>query len=966
LAIGGEPFDAFSFQYSPMTDAEVFAKLDAAPRAPEGGGILSQLSGKTYKITSEPSLTLELTFDAQSADVSVSAQLPPIFGATEPTQLEFTSEYAGLASGDFVLVGFREPDTAKAWAVVLNLKNGLAAAYEVFFKETPSEWFGLTPARETQRNVYIGKIEGVGSSVKLPSATNRLTGKAVLWENDLGRFYTNYGTNSWSAFYPLGQPEGLAGSWTAPSDYLDFHDARHFLYSRTESYYSGATLVELLDLHLVSQIGLKIGFDADDTLEFKLYRGDGKILGSYAAYGGFAASEAVGNPAFRWGYRPSSEKLTEEEVIEAIEVEGSWTNAFGGPGKEERMYPLSDKLNGEAFSLVFDDGLTLEYQFTDVNDLKFREAGAQDWKTGRYEAFEVDANLIFFTHAIDDKFPDKIYLNVVDFDNGLATCMNSEILVDEATPRMCIPTFHFGVLNKSGITPVSERHGFSKGLLGRSFTWTYNDTMVSQHYYATPDSLYYAIMGESGDAFLMWSCDAWYVKFRENVYLISWLESFGSGQNDSKIFNLNTMHDAGVCYGIPDGGPFEYNTYGSEARHAGTVDVSSIYGKESQPEQSYTVRYELNGGTGSSVTDSTLYSPGASVVVKGIGNATRSGYTFAGWNTAANGTGVAYQPGVSFTINRNTPLYAQWTRVNNNNSSSSAGSGSGGGGGSVVTHQVTFDSQGGSAVAAQTVTSGRAAVSPTNPTRAGYVFGGWYTDAAVTSAYSFTTLVTAPITLYAKWAEDDGTGAAETPAEIPVTSTLNETPFSDVVGHWGYGDIEYAYKAGWMNGASANQFAPNVQIERGMIVTALWRIEGSPAPTAPASFNDVEANAYYAQAVAWAAEHNVVNGVGDGLFAPLRQVTREQVATILYRYAQYKQYDVSAQGDLSKLPDASAISGYEDARASVAWAVGAELLRGRDSGVLDPLGTATRAEMAALLHRFHLAFAAPAAPAEGE
>jgi hypothetical protein len=185
-------------------------------------------------------------------------------------------------------------------------------------------------------------------------------------------------------------------------------------------------------------------------------------------------------------------------------------------------------------------------------------------------------------------------------------------------------------------------------------------------------------------------------------------------------------------------------------------------------------------------------------------------------------------------------------------------------------------------------------------------------------------------------------------------TTPNETPFADVGGHWAYGDIEYVYKAGWMNGTSATKFSPDISTGRGMIVTVLWRIEGSPAPTAAAPFDDVEAGAYYAQAVAWAAEHGVVNGVGGGLFAPLRQVTREQVATILYRYAQYKKYDVSAQGDLSAFPDASSISGYEDARASVTWAVGAELLRGRASGALDPRGTATRAELAALLHRFHL------------
>ncbi|MDR1158541.1 MAG: S-layer homology domain-containing protein [Oscillospiraceae bacterium] len=889
LASGGNPFtDAFSVQYNPMTDAVVSEKLNAVPLAPEGGGVLPQLSGRTYKITNEQGLELELVFAAQGAGVSLSANLPPVpFFETEFRQETFESEYAGLAAGDFVLVGFRKPDTARAWAVVLNLKSGLAAAYEVFFAE--NEWG--TPAREAQRNVYLGKAEGVGSSAQEPSATNRLTGKAILWKNDLGSFYTNYGTRSWSAFYPLGQPEGLAGSWTAPSDYLDFHDARHFLYSRTETYYSGATLVELLDMHLVRQIGLKIGFDAADKLAFTLYSGTGEILGSYAAYGGFATDELVGNPAFRFGYRPNSEKLEKDEVTEIIKAEGSWTGAFGGAGKEEKMYPLSDKLNGKSFSLAFDDGLTLEYQIAGTNELTFRERGVQDWKTVRYEAFEVDANLIFFTHAIDDAigdvidgatgdeiddFPDKIYLNVVDFDNGLATCMNSEILVDEVTPRMCIPSFHFGVINiAGGVTPVSQRHGFSEGLLGSSFTWTYNDFMVSQHYYATPDSLYYGIIMD-GETVLMWSCDAWYVKFRENVYLISWLESFGSGQNDTKIFNLNTLHDAGVCYGIPDPGQpgeevFEYNTFGSEARHAGTVDVSSIYGKS--------VTYESNGGTGTLVTDSALYAPGVSVTVKGVGDVTRAGYTFAGWNTAANGSGIVYRPGEAFIIDADTTLYAQWTRV-------ATGGGSISGGSSVATY----------------------------------------------------------------W---------EPPDEI--TTTPNETPFTDAAGHWGYEDIKYAYEAGWLNGTSANKFSPDIRIERGMIVTALWWLAGSPAPTALAPFDDVEAGAYYAQAVAWAAEHDIVNGVGGGLFAPLRQVTREQVATILYRYAQYRQYDVSAQGSLNRFPDAASISGYEDARASAAWAVGAELLRGRASGALDPLGTATRAELAALLHRFHLSFATPAA-----
>ncbi|MDR0671482.1 MAG: InlB B-repeat-containing protein, partial [Oscillospiraceae bacterium] len=353
---------------------------------------------------------------------------------------------------------------------------------------------------------------------------------------------------------------------------------------------------------------------------------------------------------------------------------------------------------------------------------------------------------------------------------------------------------------------------------------------------------------------------------------------------------------------------------------------------------SVTVTFDANGG--SAVAPQEV--PYGGALTTPLPTPTRASATFNHWYVSSPATPFdAAQP-----LYADVTLTANWTVT-----------GGGGGGSSVTTtHRVTFDSQGGSAVAAQTVTSGRAAAKPADPTREGYVFDGWYTDAAGATAYNFSAAVTASLTLYAKW----------TPADGATTEPPNETPFADVGGHWGYEDIEYAYKAGWMNGTSANKFSPDISTERGMIVTVLWRIEGSPAPEAAAPFDDVETGAYYAQAVAWAAEHDVVNGVGGDLFAPLRQVTREQVATILYRYAQYKQYDVSAQGDLNAFPDAASVSGYTDARASVTWAVGAELLRGRASGALDPRGTATRAELAALLHRFYLAFTPPAAEGAAE
>ncbi|MDR1059647.1 MAG: InlB B-repeat-containing protein, partial [Clostridiales bacterium] len=355
------------------------------------------------------------------------------------------------------------------------------------------------------------------------------------------------------------------------------------------------------------------------------------------------------------------------------------------------------------------------------------------------------------------------------------------------------------------------------------------------------------------------------------------------------------------------------------------------------------------------------------------------GYLFVGWFTdAAGGTQIA----ADHVFDRDTVVYAQWTYIDGGSNSSSSpslstGGGGGGGVGMPASFIVAFNSQGGSNVGSQTIASGGAATKPADPARAGYAFGGWYADSACTDAYSFGSAVATSITLYAKWtAADDGAGTgdeAPAPGETAPSeaeageaapgkpAASGEMPFADVGGHWAHDDIKYAYEAGWMNGTSADRFSPDIQTERGMIVTVLWRIEGSPAPAAMAAFGDVEEGAYYAQAVAWAAEHDIVNGVGGGLFAPLRQVTREQVATILYRYAQHKQYDASARGDLSAFPDASSISGYDDASASMAWAVGAQLLRGRASGALDPQGVATRAELAALLHRLYLAFATTAA-----
>ena len=175
--------------------------------------------------------------------------------------------------------------------------------------------------------------------------------------------------------------------------------------------------------------------------------------------------------------------------------------------------------------------------------------------------------------------------------------------------------------------------------------------------------------------------------------------------------------------------------------------------------------------------------------------------------------------------------------------------------------------------------------------------------------------------------------------------------FSDVAsGAWYAEYITYVTENALMNGYDDGRFGPNDQTTRAQIVTVLYRLEGEPATRSSNSFSDVSAGGqYYSSAVAWAAINNIVNGYEDGRFGPNDNVTREQIATILYRYATYKGYDTENAGSIANFSDAAKVSSW--ANTAISWAVGEGLMNG-DNGALRPQGNATRAEIAALLMRF--------------
>ena len=257
-------------------------------------------------------------------------------------------------------------------------------------------------------------------------------------------------------------------------------------------------------------------------------------------------------------------------------------------------------------------------------------------------------------------------------------------------------------------------------------------------------------------------------------------------------------------------------------------------------------------------------------------------------------------------------------------------------------YRITVEAtQGGTVTADPTAAKAGATVTLTPVPDRGYQVG----SVAVTDRFGDAVAVTE---------QADGTYTFTMPnGQVTVTVTFAEAPlpFPDVAeGDWFYDAVRYAYETGLMDGVGDSLFAPNSETTRAQLVTILYRLEGEPEVSGTSGFTDVEAGTWYTDAVAWAAANGIVNGVSETEFAPGKDITREQLATILFRYAEAKGYDVSARADLSAYTDADQIQSY--AAESVAWAVAEGLIQGFEDNTLRPAGNATRAQIATILMRF--------------
>ena len=469
----------------------------------------------------------------------------------------------------------------------------------------------------------------------------------------------------------------------------------------------------------------------------------------------------------------------------------------------------------------------------------------------------------------------------------------------------------------------------------------------------------------------------------------------GSSEDIQIIVKNGSAFTAPASGGLtrPDGDTDSYFMWldgnGNSYEPGGSVpaDVTELTVQWTAP--TYAVTLHTNGGTINN-GNVTGYTYGAGATLPTADDMTYTGHTFVGWYDNENLTGSPVTA-IGGTEMGNKEYWAKWE---------------------INQYTITFDTAGGSVVTPITQNYGTAITAPAAPTKTGYTFTGWdraipatmpaenltitaqWTVNQYTIAYDLAggtaegnpdtyTIETGAFTLknptksgytFTGWSGTDLSGSDNLTVTIPagstgdrrytahwdlnpaiIAATLNPTPNVDFLDvsrvDWFYYDVRYVCENGLMNGTSRNRFSPYGTATRGMLVTILYRMENEPRCFGSAAFSDVKPGAYYEKAVVWASQNNIVSGYTDGTFRPDAPVTREQLASILYRYTLYRGQDVSA-GETTSLTgygDAQTVSNY--ALPAMRWACGTGILQGAN-GKLNPSGLATRAQLAAMLHRY--------------
>ena len=437
---------------------------------------------------------------------------------------------------------------------------------------------------------------------------------------------------------------------------------------------------------------------------------------------------------------------------------------------------------------------------------------------------------------------------------------------------------------------------------------------------------------------------------------ITWTVAAGSNLPAGLSLNAST----GVISGTPTAaGSFTFTVLAANGNSPdGTQSLTIVI---AAAPATYTVSYNANGGSGTVPAPDTV-SSGASYTI--VANPfSRTGYNFTGWSTAATG-GTPYAAGATIpSVTANVTLYAQWTSV---------GSSGGGGGGTSIPAANNLSSatgafektvgeannkditvtltQASGATLTDIKNGNTVLIEGVDYTKSGnsYTIKKEYLNSLTEGTHTLTFDMNNGVD--PKFTIAITQNPVDPPVDPPADGWTN--PFIDVdTANWFYGNVKYVHQNNLFAGTSANTFSPQMSMSRGMVVTVLGRLAGIDTATyGGASFSDVDGNMYYSPYVKWAVEKGIVSGVGDNKFAPDANISRQDLAVILYNYAEKMDITLPDTMPASAFNDYADISGYASVAVDAIKKAG--IITGKPGNVFDPKGNATRAEVAAMMQRF--------------
>ena len=564
----------FFTKYADLSAEYILSALGALPCPSSVSPLFAGLAGDGLTAHFDSGVTLTL---AASDETTLTIQ--------ENDGAPITAAYKAMKLREALLLHVMLPGTLRSWNLVIDTKTRAATAFEI--------WFGgdaPIPFREMQREIHRGYITCAKSAdpVSLRHLpTNRLENKGTYWKDDCGCEELDfYPSVCCASFVELNRPRGGL-TIVNPADYLKISD-NLYIFSRTECEFSGTFVLEVLDFYRVEKIGLRIGFDEKNVLDYRMYKACGKITGQGATleklndYGEAPFAERLASmpqkKGLRMVYRPSQlhppRGLTIEDVREMVSKNGAHT--FDLPGGFEGEHPnlmeLTDLLVGKTFTVRFDEGTAWEYRVHSKTELSWRSESETSWHEEVYQGFEIAEELVVFSHFHTGDPYMRCVCVCIDFKNRLSTCIDAW-LGNSFAPYQAAHRAIFGVLEMDGIEPPRrQRQGFTTDLVGKMIAWNYNASVSSMHVYSSPHSYSWTIYSESGAGGPMWSSPCLYVKLREDAYLMSWTEDGNNGSQGILIYNPNLMHDVGFFYQF-ETDYVKLHSFGAYARKIGELDI---------------------------------------------------------------------------------------------------------------------------------------------------------------------------------------------------------------------------------------------------------------------------------------------------------------------------------------------------------------------------------------------------------